>query len=69
VQSELPALRGAAYALCAAVLFGVTTPFVQLAGAHVGAWMTAALLYAGAAPVGVMMRSGAGRESALRRGC
>ena len=41
--------RGIAPALLAAVLFGVTTPVIALAGQDVGALSTAALLYTGAA--------------------
>lgn len=63
----LPAVRGATVALLAAVLFGVTTPLVQRAGEHVGAFTTAALLYAGAALVGALLRRPAAREAALRR--
>jgi len=43
----LPALRGGLLALLAAALFGVSTPPLQQFG--VGAFSTAALLYAGAA--------------------
>ena len=46
-----PALRGALLALVAAVLFGVSTPLVQMAGRGLGPFTTAALLYAGAAAV------------------
>jgi drug/metabolite transporter (DMT)-like permease len=64
--TSLPALQGAALALLAAVLFGVTTPLVQRAGSHVGALTTGALLYAGAALVGALLRRPAAREAALR---
>jgi len=43
-------------ALLAAALFGISTPLVQRIGAGVGAFSTAALLYAGAAIVGVLSR-------------
>jgi drug/metabolite transporter (DMT)-like permease len=66
-MTSLPAMQGAALALLAAVLFGVTTPLVQRAGAHVGALTTGALLYAGAASVGALLRRPAAREAALRR--
>ena len=54
--SSLPALRGASLALLAAILFGISTPLVQLFGAGLGAFSTAALLYAGAALVGALSR-------------
>ncbi|MEP7283480.1 MAG: EamA/RhaT family transporter, partial [Rubrivivax sp.] len=50
--ASMPALRGGLLALLAAVLFGVSTPLVQRFGAGVGAFTTAALLYAGAAAAG-----------------
>ena len=62
-----PALRGGLLALGAALLFGLSTPLVQLFGHGVGAFSTAALLYAGAALVGALSRSGAAREAALVR--
>jgi drug/metabolite transporter (DMT)-like permease len=65
--TSFPAVRGATVALLAAVLFGVTTPLVQRAGAHVGALTTAALLYAGAALAGALLRRPTAREAALRR--
>ena len=65
--SERPAMRGAGLALLAATLFGVSTPLVQRAGYAVGAFSTAALLYAGAAIVGALMRRPVQREAALRR--
>lgn len=64
----LPALRGAALALLAATLFGISTPLVQRFGAGLGAFTTAALLYAGAAAIGALTRRPAGREARLRRG-
>ena len=65
--TALPALRGAALALAAAVLFGASTPLVQLYGAGLGAFTTAALLYAGAAVVGALSRKHIGREARLQR--
>jgi len=62
-----PALKGAAYALAAAVLFGISTPLVQKFGAGVGAFSTAALLYAGAALAGAASRRPREREAGLRR--
>jgi drug/metabolite transporter (DMT)-like permease len=43
-------------ALAAAVTFGVSTPLVQQLGSGVGAFATAALLYAGAAVAGAILR-------------
>ena len=51
----------------AAVLFGVSTPLVQRFGAGIGAFSTAALLYAGAALVGAVSRQRVEREARLRR--
>ena len=62
-----PALRGGLLALAAALLFGVSTPLVQRAGGGLGAFGTAALLYAGAALIGAMLRRPVEREAALRR--
>lgn len=64
----LPALRGGLLALLAAALFGASTPLVQRFGAGLGAFGTAALLYAGAAVVGLLSRQRAEREARLRRG-
>lgn len=65
--ARLPALRGALLALMAAVLFGISTPLLQRAGAGLGAFMTAALLYGGAALIGAALRQPVQREAALRR--
>jgi len=54
-------------ALLAALLFGLSTPLVQHFGRGLGAFATAALLYAGAALVGLALRRPAGREAQLRR--
>jgi len=64
----LPALRGGLLALLAAVLFGVSTPLVQQFGAGLGAFTTAALLYAGAAAVGALSRRRPEREARVLRG-
>ena len=64
---SLPALRGAFLALVAAGLFGISTPLVQRFGIEVGAFCTAALLYAGAAVVGVLLRRSATREARVVR--
>jgi len=63
-----PAVRGGLLALTAAVLFGVSTPLVQRFGAGVGAFMTAALLYAGAALAGALLRRPIEREARVGRG-
>jgi drug/metabolite transporter (DMT)-like permease len=62
-----PAATGAVLALFAAVLFGVSTPLIQRVGAGLGSLSTAALLYAGAALAGWLMRRPRSRESALTR--
>jgi len=62
-----PALRGGLLALLAALLFGLSTPLVQHFGRGLGAFATAALLYAGAALVGLALRQPAAREAQLRR--
>ena len=62
-----PALHGGLLALLAATLFGASTPLVQYFGVGLGAFTTAALLYAGAAVAGALLRRGATREAALRR--
>ena len=63
-----PAWRGGALALLAAVLFGVSTPLVQFFGAGLGAFSTAALLYAGAAVIGTLLRQPVQQEARLQRG-
>lgn len=62
-----PALRGGLLALLAALLFGVSTPLVQRFGVGVGAFTTAALLYAGAAAVGALLRRRIEREARVQR--
>ncbi len=64
----MPALRGGGLALLAAALFGISTPLVQHAGAGLGAFTTAALLYFGAALVGALLREPVEREASVRRG-
>lgn len=66
--TELPALRGGLFALGAAVLFGVSTPLVQAFGAGVGSFTTAALLYAGAAVTGFVLRQPVEQEARIRLG-
>ena len=63
-----PALRGGLIALMAAVLFGISTPLVQRFGTGIGSFTTAALLYAGAALVGALLRRPIEREARVRRG-
>ncbi len=62
-----PALKGGVLALLAAVLFGGSTPLVQRFGQGLGAFSTAALLYAGAALVALVLRRGEATEAPLRR--
>ena len=62
-----PALHGGLLALLSAVLFGISTPLVQRAGAGTGAFGTACLLYAGAAVAGALLRRPAQREARLVR--
>lgn len=64
---NLPALRGGLLALLAAALFGASTPLVQQFGAGLGAFSTAALLYVGAAAVGLLSRQRIDREARLQR--
>src|SRR5437762_2037322 len=52
-----PALRGTVLALVSAIAFGVTTPLVQRFGRGASSFAIAALLYGGAALVGVATRS------------
>ena len=64
---SMPALRGGLIALTAAVLFGISTPLVQRFGVGVGSLTTAALLYAGAALIGMLMRRPIEREARVQR--
>jgi len=64
-STTLPALRGGALALLAALLFGASTPLVQRWGAGIGPFTTAALLYAGASIVGMLSRRPEGLEARL----
>lgn len=66
--SSLPALRGGMIALSAAVPFGMSTPLVQRFSVGVGSFSTAALLYAGAALIGAIVRRPIEREARVRRG-
>jgi drug/metabolite transporter (DMT)-like permease len=67
MRQTFPALRGGLLAIAAATLFGISTPLVQHAGSGLGAFTTAALLYAGAALAGALLREPAHREAALLR--
>lgn len=67
VHTHWPSLRGGLLALLAAALFGVSMPLVQHFGTGLGAFTTAALLYAGAAAVGVLSRQKVEREARLLR--
>jgi len=64
---NLPALQGGFLALLAAALFGVSTPLVQKLGMGMGPFSTAALLYAGAAGIGALLRQPAENEARLLR--
>lgn len=61
-----PALKGSLLALLAAALFGLSTPVVQSLGKGVGAFTTAALLYAGAAMVAWVLRQPAAQEAGIQ---
>jgi drug/metabolite transporter (DMT)-like permease len=65
-HSRWPALQGGLTALLAAVLFGVSTPLVQHFGVGVGSFTTAALLYAGAALTGSLLRQPISREARVQ---
>ena len=68
VKPRSPIVRGVGLAALAALAFGVTTPIVAWAGRGQGPLTTAALLYAGAAVVAVVLRIFARRSHApLRR--
>ncbi len=66
-MNHKPALRGGLLALLAATLFGLSTPLVQRFGQGLGAFSTAALLYAGAAFVALWMRQPVELEAKLQR--
>jgi drug/metabolite transporter (DMT)-like permease len=54
-------------ALLAALMFGASTPLVQRFGSGVGSFTTAALMYAGAALVGALLRQPIEREARVAR--
>ncbi|HET6280074.1 MAG TPA: EamA family transporter [Polyangia bacterium] len=60
MSSSRPIRRGIGFAILAALFFGVTVPFLKLAGAGSGTWASASLLYLGAA-------AGGGLVLAIRR--
>jgi drug/metabolite transporter (DMT)-like permease len=62
-----PAIKGGLFALLAATFFGLSTPLVQHFGQGIGAFTTAALLYAGAGAIALMLRQPPEQEAALRR--
>ena len=62
MMAATPITRGAALALAAAVLFGVTTPAIARLGAGVGPFATAACLYGGAALAAALLRVGSERQ-------
>ena len=64
---HLPALKGGLLALLAAGLFGVSTPLVQRLGLGLGPLTTAALLYAGAAFIGALLRQHVDQEARVLR--
>ena len=66
-ERHAPALRGGLLALAAAALFGVSTPLLQRFGSGLGPFATAALLYAGAALAGLLLRRPVEREARVRR--
>ena len=61
-----PALRGTILALVSALAFGLATPLVQRFGHGVGSFATAALLYTGAAVVGLVTQSKDEAQAAAR---
>lgn len=67
LRPHRPALEGGFLALLAAGLFGASTPLLQYFGQGLGPFSTAALLYVGAALVGLLLRQPPKREAALRR--
>jgi drug/metabolite transporter (DMT)-like permease len=64
---NLPALRGGQQCQQAATLFGVSTPLVQKLGQGLGPFTTAALLYAGAAVIGALLRQRVDQEARVLR--
>jgi drug/metabolite transporter (DMT)-like permease len=67
IVARWPALQGGLLAAVSAVLFGLTTPLLKVAGEGVGPFATAALLYAGAAAVAWLTRAGERHEARVQR--
>ncbi len=64
-----PIARGVMLAAIAAIAFGITAPIIKWAGAAVGPFTTAALLYAGAAlAAGILRASSRTTEPGIRTG-
>ena len=61
-----PAFRGGMLALLSAVLFGMSTPLIARLSSGINPFLTAALLYAGAALAGATMIRGRAREAGVR---
>jgi drug/metabolite transporter (DMT)-like permease len=66
-MNRSPITIGVVFALLAAISFGASTPFIQRIGQEAGPFITAALLYAGAALSGFLFRRKSGVEAPLRR--
>jgi len=62
-----PALKGGSLALISALLFGMSTPLIAWLSSGLNPFLTAALLYAGAALAGAAMVRGREREARLHR--
>ncbi len=67
-SSSSPIRAGVGLAVLAAVSFGITAPLVKLAGAGAGPFVTAALLYLGAAGVSLVGSRAPSREPPPRAG-
>lgn len=64
---RLPVLKGGALALCSALLFGASTPLIAHLAQGSSPFLTAALLYAGAALAGAAIMRPQSREARLQR--
>jgi len=64
-MTQRPAIQGALLALLSASLFGISTPLIQYLGRAHSPWLIAALLYFGAALMGLATRAPRGQEAAL----
>ena len=65
--AERPLLVGGALAVLSALLFGLSTPFVQRFGQHAGSFATAGLLYIGAAAASLALSRSRAVEAPVRR--